>query len=141
IAYKPFRWPEDPKISECGVCDNCIRCVIDGIIWHDISINLLRILDTVDKLLRFTNDPKAQLVTFGRDDIADIFIKANNKNGYEKNLTSLWTNESDDMNNDTINILIQTRSMCLYAIDRLCLERILVQREKIKPMQLGSLAL
>ncbi|CAG8556017.1 12260_t:CDS:2, partial [Racocetra persica] len=134
MAYEPFRWPEDPKISECGVCDNCIRCITDNIIWCDISIDLLRILDTVDKLLRFTNDPETQLVTFGRNDIVDVFMKANNKNICEKNLTSLWTNESDDMNDDTVNTLIQTKSMCLHAIDRLCLEGILAQKVIIKPM-------
>ncbi|CAG8848538.1 7869_t:CDS:1, partial [Gigaspora margarita] len=31
--------------------------------------------------------------------------------------------------------------MCLYAIDRLCLKGILVQKVKIKPMQPGSLVL
>ncbi|RIB20632.1 hypothetical protein C2G38_2178804 [Gigaspora rosea] len=116
VSGKIEKWSEDPEISECDVCDNCIKCVTDGIIWHDI-------------------------ITFGRDDIADVFMKANNKNAHEKNLTSLWTNESDDMNNDTINTLIQTKSMCLHAIDRLCLEEILVQRVKIKPMRPGSLAL
>ncbi|CAG8702416.1 16811_t:CDS:2, partial [Racocetra fulgida] len=132
---------QDPEISECGACDNCIRHITDNIIWCDISIDLLRILDTVDKLLRFTNDLETQLVTFGRNDIVDVFIKANNKNTREKNLTSLWTNESDDMNNDTVNILIQTKSMCLHAIDRLCLEGILAQKVIIKPMWPGSLAL
>ncbi|CAG8845307.1 7867_t:CDS:1, partial [Gigaspora margarita] len=94
----------------------------------------------VNKLLKFTNDPEIQLVTFGCNNIADVFIKANNKNGYEKILTSLWTNKSDNMNNNTVNTLIQTRSMCLYAIDRLCLEGILVQKVKIKLMQSESLA-
>ncbi|CAG8843250.1 46017_t:CDS:2, partial [Gigaspora margarita] len=44
---------------------------------------------TVNKLLRFTNDPEIQLVTFGYDDITDVFMKVNNKNTCERHLTSL----------------------------------------------------
>ncbi|CAG8496835.1 10109_t:CDS:10, partial [Cetraspora pellucida] len=135
MAYEPFRWPGDTEIPECGICDNCTRCIADGIVWYNIGKDLLRILDTVDKLVEFANDPTTHLINFGCDDIVDVFMKANNKNTREKNLTSLWENESDSMKDDTF---IRTRSMCLHAIDRLCVEELLIQIVKIKPIRLGS---
>ncbi|CAG8611908.1 27109_t:CDS:2, partial [Gigaspora margarita] len=110
MAYEPFRWPEDTKIPECGICDNCTRCIADGIVWYNISKDLLRILDTVDKLVEFANDLTTQLINFGRDDIVDVFMKANNKNTKEKNLTSLWENESDNIKDNTEETFIKTRN-------------------------------
>ncbi|CAG8771216.1 25915_t:CDS:2, partial [Dentiscutata erythropus] len=95
MAYEPFRWPKDPEISKCDICDNCKRYIDNKIIWCDISEDLLQILDTVDKLVNFTNDLTTPLVNFGHDDIVDIFTRAKNKNAKEKNLTSLWENDSD----------------------------------------------
>ncbi|CAG8532974.1 14463_t:CDS:10, partial [Dentiscutata heterogama] len=113
MAYEPFRWPEDPEISECGICDNCKRCIVNEIIWRDISKDLIQILDTVDKLLKFSNDLTTQLVNFGRDDIE---------------------NDTDKVKYD----IIQTRNICLHAIDRLCVEELLVQNVVIKPIRPGS---
>ncbi|CAG8667648.1 15789_t:CDS:1, partial [Dentiscutata heterogama] len=84
MAYKPFKWLEDPKIPKCCICNNCNRCIIDNITWCNISKDLIRILDTVDKLLKFLNDLITQLVNFGYNDIVDIFMKAKNKNVKEK---------------------------------------------------------
>ncbi|CAG8835360.1 40709_t:CDS:2, partial [Gigaspora margarita] len=84
IAYEPFRWPEDIKIPECGICDNCKRCIADRIVWYNISEDLLQILDTVDQLVEFANDLTIQLIKFGRDDIVDVFMKAINKNTKKK---------------------------------------------------------
>ncbi|CAG8620650.1 16027_t:CDS:10, partial [Gigaspora rosea] len=129
---------EDTKIPECSICDNCKRCIADRIVWYNISEDLLRILDTVDQLVEFANDPTTQLIKFGRHDIVDVFMKANNKNTKEKNLISLWENESDNMKNKTEETFIRTRSMCLHAIDRLCVEELLIQIVEIKPIRLGS---
>ncbi|RIB12705.1 P-loop containing nucleoside triphosphate hydrolase protein [Gigaspora rosea] len=79
IVYEPFRWPEDFEISECGACDNCKRRIIDEVIWCDISKDLIRILDIVDQLLKFTNDPTTQIISFGCEDIVDVFMKAKKK--------------------------------------------------------------
>ncbi|CAG8771572.1 8882_t:CDS:2, partial [Gigaspora rosea] len=57
VGRKIDRWPEDPEISECGICDNCKRCIVDEIIWYDISEDLIQFLDKVNKLLKFSNNP------------------------------------------------------------------------------------
>ncbi|CAG8832721.1 3302_t:CDS:2 [Gigaspora margarita] len=75
--------PEDPKVPKCGICDNCKRCIINEIIWCNISKDMIQILDMVNKLLEFSNDPTS-LVNFGHNDIVNVFMKANNKNPREK---------------------------------------------------------
>ncbi|CAG8739559.1 16023_t:CDS:2 [Dentiscutata erythropus] len=134
MVYEPFRWPKDSEIPKCSICDNCKRCIDDKIIWCNISEDLLQILDTVDKLVNFTNDLTTPLVNFGHNNIVDIFTKAKNKNAKEQNLTSLWENDSDKAKSN----IIRTRNICLHAIDRLCIEKLLVQNVVIKPIQPGS---
>ncbi|CAG8796728.1 16581_t:CDS:1, partial [Cetraspora pellucida] len=52
---------------------------------------------------------------FERDDVVDVFMKAKNKNIKEKNLASLWENDSDKAKDN----IIRTRNTCLHAIDQL----------------------
>ncbi|CAG8831318.1 36154_t:CDS:2 [Gigaspora margarita] len=111
----------DTKILEYDICDNCTKCIANRIVWYNISKDLLQILDTVDNLVEFANNLTTQLITFG-----------------QKNLTSLWENESDSMKDNTEETFIKTRSMCLHAIDRLCVEELLIQIVEIKPIRLDS---
>ncbi|CAG8727566.1 16870_t:CDS:2 [Gigaspora margarita] len=98
------------------------------------SEDLIQILDMVNKLLEFSNDPTISLVNFGCDDIVDVFMKANNKNTREKNLTFLWENDRDKAKSN----IIRTRNTCLHAIDQLCIKELLVQNVVIKPVRPGS---
>ncbi|CAG8604285.1 4137_t:CDS:2, partial [Ambispora gerdemannii] len=139
MAYEPFRWIEDSEISEYGICDNCERRIAKEVVWCDIRRDLLQILDTVNRLIEFANNLTTRLVNFGYEDIADVFMKADNKNTREKNLTSLWVNRNkDDMEDDTEESFINTKNACLHAIDRLCVEGLLVQKVAIKPLRPDS---
>ncbi|CAG8501763.1 224_t:CDS:2, partial [Scutellospora calospora] len=104
---------QDPEIPEYGICDNCNRYIIDNITWYDISKDLIRILDTVDKLLKFSNDPITQLVNFEHDDIENDSNKAKDN-------------------------IIRTRNTYLHAIDWLCIEELLVQNVVIRSIRSGS---
>ncbi|CAG8651292.1 323_t:CDS:1, partial [Racocetra fulgida] len=63
----------------------------DKALQVNIRDNLLKILDITEKLLKMVQEKK--LTSFGREELVDVFLKAENKNTKSKNLSLLWTED------------------------------------------------
>ncbi|CAG8791260.1 21464_t:CDS:2, partial [Gigaspora rosea] len=80
-------------ISECNVCDNCIRRSQDKAVRVNVYNDLLKMLNVTEKLLRMVTERK--LISFGKEELVDVFLKAENKNTRDKNLSLFWNEEKD----------------------------------------------
>ncbi|CAG8734423.1 12214_t:CDS:2, partial [Gigaspora rosea] len=65
LYYTSFKWTIDLPISECNVCDNCIRRSQDKAVRVNVYNDLLRMLNVTEKLLRMVTERK--LMSFGRE--------------------------------------------------------------------------
>ncbi|CAG8714850.1 19513_t:CDS:2, partial [Dentiscutata erythropus] len=134
LYYTPFKWTTDPQIPECNICDNCIRKIQDKATKANIRNDLLKILDITEKLLKMVEEKK--LTSFGREELVDVFLKADNKNTKSKNLSLLWTGEVA-----IYKPMISTRDACFHMVDKLIIKGFIKQNIIIEPIRPNSLIL
>lgn len=132
LYYTSFKWTIDLPISECNVCDNCIRRSQDKAVRVNVYNDLLRMLNVTEKLLRMVTERK--LMSFGREELVDVFLKAENKNTRDKNLSLFWNEEEDA----SYKPIISTRDACFHMVDKLIAKGLIRQNVIIEPLHSGS---
>ncbi|CAG8796247.1 30203_t:CDS:1, partial [Racocetra persica] len=80
----------------------------DKAVRINVYNNLLRMLNITEKLLRMVAERK--LMSFEREELVDVFLKAENKNTRDKNLSLFWNKEEDA----SYKPIISTRDAYFY---------------------------
>ncbi|KAF0465240.1 hypothetical protein F8M41_026309 [Gigaspora margarita] len=75
-----------------------------------------------------------KLMSFGREELVDVFLKAENKNTRDKNLSLFWNEEEDA----SYKPIISTRDACFHMVDKLIAKGLIRQNVIIEPLHSGS---
>ncbi|CAG8520322.1 11239_t:CDS:2 [Cetraspora pellucida] len=100
----------------------------------NIHNDLLKILDITEKLLKMVEEKK--LTSFEKEELVDVFLKADNKNTKSKNLSLLWTGEVA-----IYKPMISTQDACFHMVDKLIIKGFIKQNIIIEPIRSNSLIL
>ncbi|CAG8753358.1 24492_t:CDS:2 [Dentiscutata erythropus] len=115
----------DDDVPQCYQCDNCKWYLQDQPVCQDVSDDTMRIIRILEKLLDKAAQERMNYKFVKREDIVDIFIKANNINVHDFQLNSI-----DEYKCPTGHI--QTRQNVFYLIDVLLVKGLIKQEVELK---------
>lgn len=121
LAYQPFLWPDSPMIPECHNCDNCKEREKDKPDMRNVTEEALRLIRIVNALLQHSTIQSNNLYVT-RDDVVDVFYGNKNNNVTKKDLTQV-----SEYPSTCFQTKLRPKKMCLYLLDSLIDNRIIIQ--------------